>query len=162
MALRAVRKGKIRVSWVEVPNPAWEGASLRKDLGSYCEGEVSFFWNVELVVSTSLKHMKTCEMTISVPTVSLRRQDVCTEMSQAVGFGGGLGIFPMSAFGALNRSWGRWEDAADGRHLGCLASGEVGVLDGVPGSASYPLCDLVTSPLPVGPHFPICGMRRLD
>ena len=107
--------------------------------------------------------MKTCEMTISVPAVSLRRQDVCTEMSQAVRFGGGLGIFPMSACGALNRSRGRWEDAADGQHLGCLASGEVGVLDGVPGSASYPLCDLVTSPLPpVGPHFPICELRRLD
>ena len=43
MALRGVRKGKIRVSWGEVPNPAWEGASL-KDLGSYCEGEVSFFF----------------------------------------------------------------------------------------------------------------------
>ena len=42
MALRGVRKGKIRVSWGEVPNPAWEGASLKKDLGSYCEGEVSF------------------------------------------------------------------------------------------------------------------------
>jgi len=43
MALRGVRKGKIRISWGEVPNPAWEGASL-KDLGSYCEGEVSFFF----------------------------------------------------------------------------------------------------------------------
>lgn len=54
--------------------------------------------------------------------------------------------FSMSAFGALNRSRGRWEDAPDGQRWDALASGEVRVLDGVPDSASYPLCDLVTSP----------------
>lgn len=59
----------------------------------------------------------------------------------------------MSAFAALNRSRGRWEDVADGRHLGHLASREVRVLDCVPDSASYPLCDLVTSS-PSGSPFP--------
>lgn len=56
MALRAVRKGKIRVSWVEVPNPAWEGASLRKDLGSYCEGEVSFFLKCRTSLNITKAH----------------------------------------------------------------------------------------------------------
>lgn len=66
----------------------------------------------------------------------------------------------MSAFAALNRSRGRWEDVADE-----TASREAGVLDCVPGSATYPLCDLATSPphwAPISPYAEWGGRTRAE
>lgn len=118
---KSIWKGKVRVSRGVYPSqpgeePIWRGIPVNI-VRERCGG---FFWPVEWVVSTSPKDMKTCDVAASLflPSLLCHWKDVFTKMSQAVGFQGGLGIFPMSAFAARNRSRGRWEDVAGGRQRG--------------------------------------------